>query len=96
MEEGITRLPRCYRQLDECGGRLDLLSEPCRTAVGVDTALAIIMNGGFQYFFEMDFPDNPENGIFADAFRRVGLEDIADRFAALVALFPFDAPHNLT
>jgi len=87
------RLSACYGQLERANDQLELLSEPCRTAIILATAIGIIGNGGFQYFFEMDFPDNPEYGIFTDAFRRVGLSEIADRFAELVALFPFETPH---
>jgi hypothetical protein len=94
LERGATkRLAACYKRLERANNRLELLSEPCRTAIIVDTSIGIIVNGGFNYFFEMDFPDNPEYGLFTDAFRHVGLTEIADRFAELVAAFPFDAPH---
>ena len=84
----------CYAVLEQQRGQLSLVSEPCRTVIIVDTAFGIIGNGGFQYFFEANFPDAPEYGMFADAFHRVGLTEIARRFTELVAMFPFEAPHR--
>lgn len=84
----------CYRALDEAGKQIALLAEPCRTAVMVDSAWGIIGNGGFAYFFEMNFDGEPEYTVFTDAFRRVGLDEIASRFADLVDMFPFSEPHT--
>lgn len=90
----INPLSTCYQALDEANNQLGLLSEPCRTVVVVDTAAGIIGNGGLAYFFELNFPGDPDYGLFVDAFRRAGLGEIADRLAGLVASFPFDAPHT--
>lgn len=88
------RMAPCYAALEKSGNRIELVDEPCRTAIIVETAMAIVVNGGFPYFFEVNFVNDPEYGIFTDALRRVGLVEIADRFAALVARFPFDTPHT--
>lgn len=83
----------CYAALEQAGQRIDRVAEPCRSALIVTSAIAILHNGGCQYFFEDDFPETPDYATITDAFRRVGLSPIADGLAALVALFPFDAPH---
>lgn len=73
---------------------LNLLAPQCRDVVIVYSAWGIIENGGFEYFFEADFPGNPAFEVFTNAFRRVGLEEIASDFSDLVALFPFSEPHK--
>ena len=88
------RVSACHDQLELVNNQLGLLSEPCRTVIIVSTAVGIIGNGGFQYFFEMNFDDEPPYAVFVDVFHRVGLSDIADRLAGLVAFFPFEAPHR--
>ena len=85
-------ISNCYEALGQVS-QLDALDERCRAAIVVDSAVGIIGNGGFRYFFEMNFPNDPDYSLFADAFRRVGLPDIAERFACLIGLFPFAAPH---
>jgi hypothetical protein len=73
LERGATkRLAACYKRLERANNRLELLSEPCRTAIIVDTSIGIIVNGGFNYFFEMDFPDNPEYGLLLMGRQRYG------------------------
>lgn len=94
MANDSDKVDACYALLEQQGKQLQLVSEPCRTVIIVDTAFGIIGNGGFQYFFEANFPDDPEYGMFAGAFHRVGLTEIARRFAELVAMFPFEAPHR--
>jgi len=94
MAHGGKALPACYALLERQDNQLELVNEPCRTAIIVDTALGIVGNGGFQYFFEANFPDDPDYGMFADAFRRAGLGEIAQGFSDLVAMFPFAAPHR--
>ena len=60
----------------------------------VYSAWGIIENGGFEYFFESNFPGDPPYDVFAQAFSSVGLTDIALRFSKLVSSFPFDDPHK--
>ncbi|MCC2970723.1 DUF4375 domain-containing protein [Massilia sp. IC2-476] len=94
MVQGKDMLSTCYTMFEQLGKPLEHLNDPCRSAIIVDTALGIIGNGGFQYFFEANFSDNPDYGIFVDAFQRVGLNEIAQGLAALLAMFPFEAPHQ--
>ena len=83
----------CYEALDQAKQRIDGVDEPCRSALIVRSAMAIFHNGGCQYFFEEDFPKNPDYSVITEALRRVGLTAIADGLAGLIALFPFEAPH---
>lgn len=87
-------LALCYRKLDAVRKQLARVEEPCRTAIVVDVAWGIIGNGGLPYFFGMNFDDDPDYAVFTDAFRRVGLDEIASRFDRLVAMFPFSKPHT--
>lgn len=54
---------------------------------------AIVDNGGFQYLFENDFPLNPPYSKFAEAYRRIGSGQAAERLEKAVAMFPFKNPH---
>lgn len=67
---------------------------PVRTVVLVHAAQGIIDNGGLQYFFESDFPDQPPYSIFVDAYREIGAEDEANTLAAAVGSFPFPKPQK--
>ena len=83
-----------YEHLALGGGDPLVLDEPFRTIVLADTALGLIGNGGFEYFFESDFPGRPDYSIFAFAFQNLGLAYLADGLRELVALFPFQDPHK--
>lgn len=83
-----------YDRLAAIGGDPLQLDEPFRTLVLADTALGLIGNGGFEYFFESDFPGRPDYAVFAAAFHNLGLPYLADGLRELVALFPFQAPHQ--
>jgi hypothetical protein len=74
-------------------GRMDRLSEPVRIVLIVHAAQGLIDNGGFQYFFEADFPGTPPYAFFVDAYRTIGAEEEARIFARAVALFNFPEPH---
>ena len=69
------------------------LAEPLLTAWAVEQAQGVIDNGGFQYFFENDWPQNPEYAVFTDAFRRIGAAEAADCIQDAVSMFSSSAPH---
>lgn len=83
-----------YERLAAIGGDPLELDEPFRTVVLADTALGLIGNGGLEYFFESDFPGRPDYSAFASAFQNLGLAYLADGLRELVALFPFQTPHQ--
>jgi hypothetical protein len=68
------------------------LKEPLLTVWAVEQAQGIIDNGGFQYFFENDWPENPEYSLFVDAFRRIGAAEAADCIQDAASMFPPLAP----
>ena len=82
-----------FRRLRRVGNDPSRLPDLERTVVSVTTAQGIIDNGGFQYFFEMDFPNRPLYRVFTDAYRAVGATRAAERIDQAVAMFPFRAPH---
>jgi Domain of unknown function (DUF4375) len=75
-------------------GDLEMLPKVVRTVAIVQAAQGIIDNGGLQYFFESDFPNQPPYAIFVDAYREIGAIAEADALAAAVSLFPFAEPHK--
>ena len=67
--------------------------EQLLTVWAIEQAQGIIDNGGFQYFFENDWPENPSYSVFVDAFRRIGAQEAADCLQDAVELFPSTSPH---
>ena len=71
-----------------------LLPAPVRTVALVHAAQGVIDNGGFQYFFESDFPGRPPYSLFVDAYRTIGADEEAATLEKAIALFPFAQPHR--
>jgi hypothetical protein len=63
------------------------------TVWAVEQAQGVIDNGGFQYFFENDWPENPAYSVFMDAFRRIGADEAADCIHDAMEMFPSSNPH---
>ena len=59
----------------------------------VEKAQGLIDNGGFAYFFENDWPENPPYSIFVTAFREIGAIEAADYLQRAIEDFPFANPH---
>jgi hypothetical protein len=74
-------------------GDPDKLPVPIRTVVMVHAAQGIIDNGGLHYFFESDFPGQPNYKIFVDAYRLIGADKEAQALQDAVQRFPFAEPH---
>jgi hypothetical protein len=72
---------------------MELLSEPLQTVLVVEAAQGIIDNGGLEYFYEADFPENPPYLMFVDAYRRIGAVAGAMCIEASARMFPFSNPH---
>ena len=85
----------CFEALERVQ-QVKRLEHPCRMVVIVYSAWGLIENGGRQYFFESNFPEEPPYEVLIQAFSSVGLTDIALRFSKLISLFPFDEPHKFT
>src|SRR5690606_5096314 len=56
-------------------------------------AQGVIDNGGFQYFFESDWPDRPAYDEFVSAYRAIGLAEEAETFQRAIEWFPFPDAH---
>ena len=58
----------------------------------VGNAQGVTDNGGFQFFFESNWPETPCYDVFIGAFREIGANEAADCFEKAVSLFPFENP----
>ena len=83
----------CVRHLKRLGGDPRALPVRERTVIVITTAQGIIDNGGFQYFFESDFPRRPPYSVFIAAYRRIGALRAATCLERAVGMFPFARPH---
>jgi len=61
-----------FAELDKAGGNIQILAEPFKTIAIVCSAQGIIDNGGLEYFFVSDFPNNPSYQMFIDAYLNIG------------------------
>ena len=82
-----------FAQLEAANGDLKALPVPLQSLVLVYSAQGVIDNGGFQYFFESDWPSSPDYSIFSNAYRAIGATQVADAIDRAIRLFPFDEPH---
>ena len=81
-----------FEKLEEADGRMDKLGEPYQTVAIVYSAQGIIDNGGLQYFFESDWPNNPPYSFFADAYERIGRLEAATAIRNATLAFGFPNP----
>jgi hypothetical protein len=79
--------------LEAAGGDLDALPVPLQTLLIVESAQGIIDNGGLEFFYEADFPNNPPYALFVEAYRRIGAESAASCIETSSLMFPFAEPH---
>jgi hypothetical protein len=73
---------------------LSKLEEPYRTVAAVVAAQGVIDNGGYNYFFENDWPHQPSYQIFIDAYDRIGCTQAADNLRQIVASFGVKKPER--
>ena len=81
------------RALDALGGDLSRLAPSIRTFLLVYSAQGVIDNGGFQYFFEMDWPNEIPYSDFVEAYRQIGALEAADALSSAANMFDFENPH---
>jgi len=72
---------------------LAMMPHPRRVFAMIYSAQGTIDNGGFQYFFECDWPGRPPYTTFSDAYREIGATDVANWLDEAAAMFPFAEPH---
>jgi len=82
-----------FEHLEAINGDIKKLPEALQTVVLIYSAQGIIDNGGFQYFFENDFPGKPPYILFASAYRRIGAHEASNNLEKAIKLFPFKNPH---
>jgi hypothetical protein len=83
-----------YKELERIGGDPDKLSIAQQTVAILYSVQAIVDKGGFRYLFENDFLFNPPYSRFVEAYRRIGANQAAERLERVVAMFPFENPHE--
>ena len=81
-------------RLTQAGDDALTLSRVDQTILAVSSAQGVIDNGGFQDFFESDWPNTPPYSFFSDAYRRIGAQGPAACIDEAAALFPFDNPEQ--
>ncbi|MCH2174217.1 MAG: DUF4375 domain-containing protein [Lentisphaeria bacterium] len=83
-----------YELLEEYNGHLVKLKEPYQTIAIIYNAQGIIDNGGLPYFFENDWPGQPNYDIFINAYEKIGQDDSANALREVVQTFGFDQPEK--
>lgn len=72
---------------------ISVFPRPRQVFIIIYTAQGIIDNGGFEYFFESDWPDTPPYSRFSDAYREIGASDVAEWIERATTLFGVPDPH---
>jgi hypothetical protein len=75
-------------------GSIFSLNWPQQVVALIYSAQGVIDNGGFEFFFENDWPDQPPYSVFADAYRAIGADECAECIEVAASLFPFPDPHR--
>ena len=83
-----------YEELKKGDGDPSKLNLPKQTVAILYSVQAIIDNGGFEYLFGGDFPFSPPYSTFVEAYRRIGSNQAAEKLEKVVAMFPFENPHQ--
>ncbi|PRC90885.1 DMP19 family protein [Solimicrobium silvestre] len=76
-----------FAKLDKAGGNIQLMKDPLQTIAIVYSAQGIIDNGGLEYFFSSDFPENPPYQMFIDAYNKIGAFEEAEGIKKSLAFF---------
>ena len=83
----------CQGKLKKVGNDISKLSFPEQVVVVIYSAQGVIDNGGFQYFFERDFPNKPDYAVFIRAYAEIGAVIEAKSLETAVSMFGFSDPH---
>jgi hypothetical protein len=79
-------------RLHAASGDMEALPLALQTLLLVENAQSIIDNGGLEFFYEADFPNNPPYAAFVDAYRRIGAASAAACIEGTAKMFPFAEP----
>ena len=80
------------QMLTGVGDDMSRLPESVRIFLLVNGAQGVIDNGGYNYFFEEDWPGSPPYEDFVDAYEAIGCIRQAADLRRVVATFPFSEP----
>jgi hypothetical protein len=81
-----------FANLIAVGGNLNALPKVLKTIVIIYSAQGLIDNGGLEYFFGNDFPNNPPYSKFIDAYREIGATTVANTIEKSLAFFETSQP----
>lgn len=84
---------RATSKLKKVGHNIDALPKSVASFLMVYSAQGVIGNGGYYYFFEHDWPNDPPYSKFIDAYLEIGCSSQSNDLARVVSTFPFDNPH---
>ncbi len=79
--------------LNAQNNKLENLPEEVAVFLRVYDAQGVIDNGGYKYFFEADWPENPPYSDFVNAYYNIGCVEQAYELKKVVETFPFEDPH---
>jgi hypothetical protein len=85
-----------FAELDKADGNIQELGDPFKTIAIVCSAQGIIDNGGLEYFFENDFPNNPPYQMFIDAYSNIGASTEAECIEKALPFFEVPNPETAT
>ena len=80
-------------KLRKAHDNIDALPKAVANFLRVYSAQGVIDNGGYRYFFESDWPDNPPYSKFTDAYFQIGCKKQSRELARIVSTFPFKNSH---
>lgn len=96
MNNVISKAFEKAQALSKASGAEDDISrlpEQVQNFLLVYAAQGVIDNGGYCYFFESDWPQNPPYSKFIDAYSEIGCVSQANELQRIVLTFPFSDPH---
>ena len=84
---------KAKEKLGSASQDIEKLSKPVSTLLLVYSAQEVIDNGGYEYFFESIWTNNPPYSKFINAYHEIGCEKQAIDFNRVALSFPFENPH---
>jgi hypothetical protein len=83
-----------YEKMEKLNCQAYELKEPYKTVAIISSTQGVIDNGGLSYFFENDWPGNPDYSVFIEAYKNIGIIQGALTLSKAVSSFPFQEPHK--
>lgn len=94
MTENIDKALKLAKiKVKKAGGNLNNVQRSVATFTMVYSAQGVIDNGGYRYFFESDWPNNPPYAKFVEAYSAIGCKKQSHDIDRVASTFPFENPH---